>query len=409
MIPCYPRWNDILSLYDIRIGCPIYRLIEHAPEVYKVILDKSLTTCENVHRVSKLSSDYWTLTYYCGTSRINYGLWVFSFNIILYLIFLASLTDSVLIWHCRLTFYQDLNPGNATMVSIHDLYNMILDSREDKVGNEKCRLLDFMTKRHMTCTMAILDSIGLYVVMFRQILKTILKVWVTFSVLFVAFGLTFYLLLSVECISPNPRPNPKPKPNHKVDFRFPFIAVFQSVLMMMGDYNYVENFARPYYERTLVYPLLTFGFLLAFVILMPILFINLLIGLAVGDIEIVQKDASLKRLAMQVEYHTELENRMPSSLLKKLEKREVVKYPNGKGADKGKLQYLFALIRKYCLSEYKNTENCNTGQTLSENDRFLEELQTTKASLNEMKQKMDRMTDVLQMVACKMGIGDIHK
>jgi len=40
-----------------------------------------------------------------------------------------------------------------------------------------------------------LDSIGLYVVMFRHILRTILKVFLTFSVLFVAFGLTFYLLL----------------------------------------------------------------------------------------------------------------------------------------------------------------------------------------------------------------------
>ena len=35
-------------------------------------------------------------------------------------------------------------------------------------------------------------------------------------------------------------------------------------------------------------------------ILMPILLMNLLIGLAVGDIESVKRNAQLKRLAMQV-------------------------------------------------------------------------------------------------------------
>lgn len=37
-------------------------------------------------------------------------------------------------------------------------------------------------------------------------------------------------------------------------------------------------------------------------ILMPILLMNLLIGLAVGDIESVRRNAQLKRLAMQVNY-----------------------------------------------------------------------------------------------------------
>lgn len=47
-------------------------------------------------------------------------------------------------------------------------------------------------------------------------------------------------------------------------------------------------------------------------ILMPILLMNLLIGLAVGDIESVRRNAQLKRLAMQVVLHTELERKLPS-------------------------------------------------------------------------------------------------
>jgi transient receptor potential cation channel subfamily A protein 1 len=41
-------------------------------------------------------------------------------------------------------------------------------------------------------------------------------------------------------------------------------------------------------------------------ILMPILLMNLLIGLAVGDIESVKRNAQLKRLAMQVNLLNEI-------------------------------------------------------------------------------------------------------
>lgn len=48
-----------------------------------------------------------------------------------------------------------------------------------------------------------------------------------------------------------------------------------------------------------------------------------------GDIELVQKNASLKRLAMQVNYHTELEEKLPAKLIEKVDRTELVIYPNG--------------------------------------------------------------------------------
>lgn len=65
-----------------------------------------------------------------------------------------------------------------------------------------------------------------------------------------------------------------------------------------------------------------------FMILMPILLMNLLIGLAVGDIESVRRNAQLKRLAMQVVLHTELERKLPQMLLEKIDKTELIEYPN---------------------------------------------------------------------------------
>lgn len=61
---------------------------------------------------------------------------------------------------------------------------------------------------------------------------------------------------------------------------------------------------------------------------MPILLMNLLIGLAVGDIESVRRNAQLKRLAMQVVLHTELERKLPKLWLEKADKSELIEYPN---------------------------------------------------------------------------------
>ena len=108
-----------------------------------------------------------------------------------------------------------------------------------------------------------------------------------------------------------------------------FLTIISSVVMMMGDWQFVQTYAMPYANGTLYYPTLNFIFLILFILLMPILFINLLIGLAVGDIDMVLKNARLKRLAMQVQYHTALEQRwVPAWLLRRTHKSELKIYPN---------------------------------------------------------------------------------
>lgn len=52
------------------------------------------------------------------------------------------------------------------------------------------------------------------------------------------------------------------------------------------------------------------------------------IGLAVGDIESVLKNAKLKRIAMQVQLHTELERKIPQKLIEFVDRTEHTVYPN---------------------------------------------------------------------------------
>lgn len=89
-------------------------------------------------------------------------------------------------------------------------------------------------------------------------------------------------------------------------------------------------------------------------ILMPILLMNLLIGLAVGDIESVRRNAQLKRLAMQVVLHTELERKLPQVWLEKADKTELIEYPNNACC---KLGIFDIVLRKWFCNPFNDESN----------------------------------------------------
>mgnify|MGYP001802800011 FL=1 len=60
----------------------------------------------------------------------------------------------------------------------------------------------------------------------------------------------------------------------------------------------------------------------------PLLCLLFQIGLAVGDIEGVQKNARLKRLAMQVEMVADMEKKLPMIILRCVDKKTVTNHPN---------------------------------------------------------------------------------
>lgn len=84
------------------------------------------------------------------------------------------------------------------------------------------------------------------------------------------------------------------------------MSLMRTFAMMLGELDFVGTYVQAYYKSDtkamLPFPLATFLILALFMVLMPILLMNLLIGLAVGDIESVRRNAQLKRLAMQVSH-----------------------------------------------------------------------------------------------------------
>lgn len=209
-------------------------------------------------------------------------------------------------------------------------------------------------------------------------MKTLLKSTVVFVFLLVAFGLSFYVLLSIQDA-----------------FSSPLLSIMQTFSMMLGDINYHDAFLDPFLRNELAYPFLSFALLITFTMFVPIVLMNLLIGLAVGDIAEVQKHALLKRIAMQVELHTSLEKKLPLWFLHKVDQKSITVYPNrprySGGLLRGVLHYIF------CPQE--------TRQEIPNVDTSLEtEIMKQKYRLKDLSSLLEKQHDLIKLIIQKMEI-----
>ncbi|XP_069127645.1 transient receptor potential cation channel subfamily A member 1-like isoform X2 [Argopecten irradians] len=226
------------------------------------------------------------------------------------------------------------------------------------------------------------DVFGIYVVMFLEILSTLIQALSVFSLLIVAFGFAFFLLMRSEA-------------SHA--YSNPGMAILRSGMMML-ELDYMTSFNDPLTDgddTTLGFGGLTIFFLVMFVLLMPILLINLLIGLAVGDIESVQSNATLKRLAMQVELHTDLERRLPKWLLLKVDKVQYRHYPNKCGRGMASL---------WSKMTWNKGDDLGLDETRRHDAYLYTELHKQKQRMKDMGAKLEKQYDLLRLIVQKMEI-----
>ncbi|XP_069968385.1 transient receptor potential cation channel subfamily A member 1 isoform X2 [Bactrocera oleae] len=235
------------------------------------------------------------------------------------------------------------------------------------------------------------DQVGIYVVMFLEILQTLIKVLIVFSILIIAFGLAFYILLSKINDA---------QPNHLSFSNIP-MSLLRTFSMMLGELDFVGTYVNTYYRDQLKVPITSFLILCVFMILMPILLMNLLIGLAVGDIESVRRNAQLKRLAMQVVLHTELERKLPQSWLPKVDKVELIEYPNN---TKCKLGFLDFILRKWFSNPFSEDSSIDTISFESNDDFINNELERQRRKLRDISRLLDQQHQLLRLIVQKMEI-----
>lgn len=125
---------------------------------------------------------------------------------------------------------------------------------------------------------------GIYVLMFFETLKSVLVVLAIFILFVIGFALSFFILFQNRY--------------HFSTFGRSFLKTF---VMMTGEYeysSYLPGPGQPFDVRFEVLPYLMF---LLFVVVMPIVLMNLLIGLAVDDIQRIMAHAKIERRRMRIQ------------------------------------------------------------------------------------------------------------
>nr|AEL30802.1 transient receptor potential cation channel subfamily A member 1 [Carollia brevicauda] len=221
------------------------------------------------------------------------------------------------------------------------------------------------------------ENCGIFIVMLEVITMTLLRSTVVFVFLFLAFGLSFYVLLNIQDA-----------------FSSPMLSIIQTFSMMLGDINYRDAFLEPFLRNELAYPFLSFVQLVSFTLFVPIILMNLLIGLAVGDIAEVQKHALLKRIAMQVELHTNLEKKLPLWFLRKVDQKSVIVYPNRPRCRNAFLR-IFHYI--FCTRETRQeTPNVDTALEV--------EIMKQKYRLKDVTSLLEKQHELIKLIIQKMEI-----
>ncbi|XP_071516483.1 transient receptor potential channel pyrexia-like [Panulirus ornatus] len=137
---------------------------------------------------------------------------------------------------------------------------------------------------------------GLYVQMFTHVTQNFGKFLFAYLSLINAFSLSFGVLF----------------PNH-APFKLYALRFVKTLVMMTGEIEYDEWFYDE--SKTIMYPGTSHIIFLIFLIFVTIILMNLLVGLAVSDIQGLQKSAGLDRLVRQTELIAHFESIMFSEWL----------------------------------------------------------------------------------------------
>ena len=236
-----------------------------------------------------------------------------------------------------------------------------------------------------------LNSIfGLYIVMFLRISKTVIQVLLLLSFFFICgFALSFYILLgSVEGLS---------------NLRVVYYATFLS-LLVANDY---EGIVALDMAGSLRFGALVFIFMVLLAILMPIVLVNLLIGLALDDIEQIKQEAIILTTENKVVTLAFIEDHMlPTKILKRLQKVKLKQYPNSGSWMTTTWRFFWTMVKTDSVADndggmhemVKTSQEDLRDQKLDQLQRQIDKLSIDQArQLEAMKQLQETLSKFVEM------------
>ncbi|XP_020891879.1 transient receptor potential cation channel subfamily A member 1 [Exaiptasia diaphana] len=165
-------------------------------------------------------------------------------------------------------------------------------------------------------------------------------------------------------------------------------SIFTSFVWMLGEFEYKDLLID---QPPTYLPWLHYFFFVLYVICVPIIFLNLLIGLAVGDIDRIQSSAELEVHARQVERLIQIERGFSKMLRKRTKAFEHTEYPNVKSSVRKKIvDFLVSLVTQ--ARDREGKENTTLRTRLDKHEERITEVYT------QLRKQTQQFTRVLQTI-----------
>ncbi|KAJ8710338.1 hypothetical protein PYW07_009704 [Mythimna separata] len=126
---------------------------------------------------------------------------------------------------------------------------------------------------------------GYYVLMFGKVASNVVKILLTFMFLVVGFSLSFMIQFRSQ-----------------IPFDGPWAALVKTIVMMTSEFDYVALFDEAHSKELATSLIIVRIIFLVFLILAAIVLMNLLVGVAVNDINDLEILGNIRRLVKQVEF-----------------------------------------------------------------------------------------------------------
>ena len=226
------------------------------------------------------------------------------------------------------------------------------------------------------------DLFGVYVIMFIEVLSTLIKVLFICVLFVIAFAFTFFIL---------------------VGDAMPFTSLGDSFFItfsyLLGEINY-ETYVRRSNNDALQYPFLTYLFVLLAAGILAVAVMNLLIGLAVGDIETIRRNAIIRQRTDEVLIFSRMDTWLPKCILQRFNKRIVTVYYNKKVS-------CFRMIWRHfwrSLKENAEDEDKDVYRLLSEQQFEIRQLTHEMTIASEIhKHQYEELKHMLELVTCRLN------
>ncbi|OQV20270.1 putative Transient receptor potential cation channel subfamily A member 1 [Hypsibius exemplaris] len=249
-------------------------------------------------------------------------------------------------------------------------------------------------------------ELGMHVMILLRTMKILTEAMVVLFVVVVAFSITFYAINPAKILPADPFFYTK---SHDGDGMMDIywtsysslqVAILRVSDQMIGDADVIVNFIDPILNGQMAFPVLTYIFAMISIVVITILLQSLVIGLTVGEIRDLRENVTLQRKIMQVDLHTEIEEKFTNVIMASWDiKPERRVYPN-----RMRSRFLKSILEYFAATEQKENDDTLVLRRSSSHPSISNEVMNDAKIVDELSAKVDQQHELLRTIIQSMKI-----